>query len=108
MRCDEATYNLQTIQILVLVGTEERRTTSYRCLLGIQELDFKSYLVSSNCSSLTTSFVVVWGTSFISELPSVWYHLFLVLLGREMIIELIAGTANYGSGGGGGQGQAQK
>ncbi|XP_029189669.2 aly/REF export factor 2-like [Acropora millepora] len=28
--------------------------------------------------------------------------------GREMIIELIAGTANYGSGGGGGQGQAQK
>ncbi|KAK2571761.1 Aly/REF export factor 2 [Acropora cervicornis] len=29
-------------------------------------------------------------------------------LGREMIIELIAGTANYGSGGGGGQGQAQK
>lgn len=82
--------------------------TSYRCLLGREELDFKSYLVSSNCSDLTTSFVVVWGTFYISELPSVWYHLFFVFLGREMIIELIAGTANFGSGGGGGQGQAQK
>lgn len=82
--------------------------TSYRCLLEREELDFKSYLVSSNCSDLTTSFVVVWDTFYISELPSVWYHLFFVFLGREMIIELIAGTANFGSGGGGGQGQAQK